>query len=351
MKRYLIAILIAAALIALAFILPSQAETATSLQQRINDAAASGQQIVKLESSVETTQTITIPENVYVVAEGTATAIKATGSLAKLVRITGSNAGIRNVSVDGNNLAQTCISLEGDNSGACKVDVYGFTSAGISSNKSDCQIERCSITGNANSTYGVILSYASKNYISWNTINGCAGNISFKGVYISYSSTNNNVNKNTICDCGNSGVYLYNSSNYNRIVNNTIYGSPDPTEQALNAQHHGVWIRSSLFNVVSGNIIHDIGRTTTSTGIECLEGSDYNLVSGNTIEHVLGYGCCVASSDYCNVGVNMIHEAHDPGVFLYDSYKSIASINSVFDTSGVIEESCTACEIAGNIED
>jgi parallel beta-helix repeat protein len=111
---------------------------------------------------------------------------------------------------------------------------------------------------------GIELSFSSYNSLMSNNIhtNGHYG-VNFQ------TSSNNTIIDNNIFSNVNENIMLYSTSNDNLILNNNIYDSPV-----------GVDLDGSAYNIVTGNYVHSINQIGIFTS-----GSSYNYITNNNISN------------------------------------------------------------------
>jgi parallel beta-helix repeat protein len=164
---------------------------------------------------------------------------------------------------------------------------------------------------------GILLEGSSSNYLTANTVTDCNGvdmwSTTSKGYGVHLiSSSNNNINGNSIQTSVNDGVLLEASSS-NTLAANTLTGNAD-----------GVRIQSSTNNTVSKNIIEQ----NKEYGIK-LEACSATQILGNTIVNDGKNGGWIVSSENNYLAGNIIEDNTKNGLAFYASNFNTVEANNI----------------------
>ncbi len=194
---------------------------------------------------------------------------------------------------------------------------------------------------NDNLIHGIFLS-SSSTYN--NVIGNNASNNQEAGIIIISSSNNNNISRNIVLNNNWAGFYS-SYSNYNNIFENTInnkqgyYGlilsnSDQNNVYNNNLKNHSKGIMFwdfSSYNVISDNNI----TYTTNMGIEITDDSSFNIISDNNISYNENIGIDITEdSNFNNITSNIVSFSDNYGIYIHSpGYKNLFILNNFFNNS------------------
>jgi parallel beta-helix repeat protein len=241
----------------------------TGIQSAINALPSTGGEVLIPAGSYSVTATISVPSNVTIRGQGSATKLTNANSATWAVisnsdRVNGNkNIKLIDLYLDGN---------EGNAAGA-------FSTVNFL-NVSSSSLDSLYVTGaRRTGTYPTVSSNGEGIRIRGGGGNRISGGVVFKNNYDGikiWDSDYNTVVGVTMIDNGRAGIQMSSGADNNSVLGNTVYHSTG-TAHASSPVTAGLYQHTGDYNTYANNTVYG-----TTQGWGCTTGADYNVVTGNT---------------------------------------------------------------------